>query len=60
MTTTNAPTRPKLIAITYDGPVRAEHPRSGVVWTVQPEVFEDFIERVNRNNAANEWIITPL
>ena len=62
MNTTTA-TRPTLLSIAHNGPVRVTElgtGHSGIVWTVQPENFPELLAMVNEHGGPDRWLIETL
>lgn len=60
---TTPPTRPTLLSIAHDGPVRAREvgqSGEGVDWIVQPEQHAALVEHINTYGGPDAWELTPL
>lgn len=60
---TNTSTRPQLLGIDHQGPVRFRELGTGfqgIDWEVLPENLESAIAMVNANGGPDAWEITPL
>lgn len=56
-------TRPTLLGIGHDGPVRVQklgERHQGMVWIVQPENHQNVIDMINEFGGPAMWKITPL
>ena len=60
---TTPPTRPTLLGIAHDGPVRAREvgqSGEGVDWIVQPEDLDALVAHINAYGGPAAWDLTPL
>lgn len=61
--TTKRSTRPTLLGVNHDGPIRVSklgEGHQGLVWTVQPENHQNVIDMINDFGGPDMWEITPL
>lgn len=57
--TTNPQTRPTLLGINHDGPVRVREVAGELDWIVQLENFGRVVEMINRYGGPDFWTVEP-
>lgn len=61
--TVNTPARPTLLEINSTVPVRVRQlgaGHDGIVWTVEPENFDNVVNMINSHGGPDFWEITEI